>query len=201
MPLIVGVKDAEKREGFNAEENLFLKSFEMSTLAMSAGVGRIGGDSKYSHNISAEEAAERFAIVAHVYDIDMTEVPYAWLADVDFLRSMGEADWYCNVGNDDPVEFAHKIGNIVVDRVWYKVRPKHVPRPERPNWHDAQKRFGAIKQVIGVHLTGGDWMDECIETLLEQHEPLDYDKPFYDGKYLRWDDGRGYYLSDEPESE
>ena len=68
MPLTVGIKNATEK-GFAPNEIELLHSFEMGTLAMVAGIGRINPDIENApdryNNIGVDEATERFAVAMH----------------------------------------------------------------------------------------------------------------------------------------
>ena len=145
MPLIVGIKNATEK-GFAPNEIELLHSFEMGTLAMVAGVGRINPDIENApdryNNIGVDEATERFAVAIHAckfvgcaagrYQPDEDEELTEWqqelqaserllfdvLKDRDFVQRMADNDWTCNVNNTSPEEFQFKIMKRVAEDTW-----------------------------------------------------------------------------------
>ena len=162
MPLIVGIKNATEK-GFAPNEIELLNSFEMGTLAMVAGVGRINPDIENApdryNNIGVDEATERFAVAMHAcdyigcvtgrYQPDEDEELTEWqqelqaserllfdvLKDRDFVQRMADNDWSCNVNNTSPEEFQFRI----------------MKRLAEDTWRDAgYKSYGKKRGVIGA---------------------------------------------------
>ena len=145
MPLIVGIKNAIEK-GFAPNEIELLHSFEMGTLAMVAGVGRINPDIENStdryNKIGVDEATERFAVAMHAcgftghavgrYKPDEDEELTEWqqelqaserllfdaLKDRDFVQRMADNEWSCNVGNTSHEEFQFTIMKRVAEDTW-----------------------------------------------------------------------------------
>lgn len=145
MPLIVGIKNATEK-GFAPNEIELLHSFEMGTLAMVAGVGRINPDIENApdryNNIGVDEATERFAVAMHAcgyigcaagrYQPDEDEELTEWqqelqaserlrfdvLKDRDFVQRMADNDWSCNVSNTSPEKFQFTIMKRVAEDTW-----------------------------------------------------------------------------------
>jgi len=91
--LIVGIESEEGQQMFSEEENEFLRSLGMGTIAMAAGVGRIG-DGQYRRQVSVDEAAFRFRTVAR--DILKDNEDGSPFSD-EFVQRMADAGWSANV--------------------------------------------------------------------------------------------------------
>ena len=145
MPLIVGIENATEK-GFAPNEIELLHSFEMGTLAMVAGIGRINPDIENApdryNNIGVDEATERFSVAIHAcgfigcvagrYKPDEDEELTEWqqelqaserllfdvLKDRDFVQRMADNDWSCNVSNTSPEEFQFTIMKRVAEDTW-----------------------------------------------------------------------------------
>lgn len=145
MPLTVGIKNATEK-GFAPNEIELLHSFEMGTLAMVAGVGRINPDIENApdryNNIGVDEATERFAVamqacgfvgcVVSRWKPDKGEELTEWqqqlqaserllfdvLKDSDFIQRMADNDWLCNVSNTSREEFQFTIMKRVAEDTW-----------------------------------------------------------------------------------
>ena len=147
MPLTVGIKNATEK-GFAPNEIELLHSFEMGTLAIVAGIGRINPDIENApdryNNIGVDEATERFAVAIHAckfvrcaagrYQPDEDEELTEWqqelqaserllfdvLKDRDFVQRMADNEWSCNVGNTSREEFQFTIMKRVAEDTWRK---------------------------------------------------------------------------------
>jgi len=145
MPLTVGIKNATEK-GFAPNEIELLHSFEMGTLAMVAGIGRINPDIENApdryNNIGVDEATERFAVamqgcgfvgcVVSRWKPDEGEELTEWqqelqaserllfdvLKDRDFIQRMADNDWSCNVSNTSHEEFQFTIMKRVAEDTW-----------------------------------------------------------------------------------
>jgi len=145
MPLTVGIKNATEK-GFAPNEIELLNSFEIGTLAMVAGVGRINPDIENApdryNNIGVDEATERFAVAMHACgyigcaagrwtpdeDEELTEweqelqaserLLFDVLKDRDLVQRMADNDWSCNVGNTSHEEFQFRIMKRVAEDTW-----------------------------------------------------------------------------------
>lgn len=145
MPLTVGIKNAIEK-GFAPNEIELLHSFEMGTLAMVAGVGRINPDIENApdryNNIGVDEATERFAVamqacgfvgcVVSRWKPKKNEKLTEWqqslqaskrllfdvLKDSDFVQRMADNEWSCNVSNTSPEEFQFTIMKRVAEDTW-----------------------------------------------------------------------------------
>ena len=63
-------------------------------------------------------------------------------------------------------------------------------QPDRTSYDDHHRMMGSIRSLIGEYLEGGEYMDDCIDSLIQNAFGYSaYDKPFYNGKYLNWDEG------------
>tara|TARA_R110000824_G_scaffold307662_1_gene495302 strand:- start:82 stop:723 length:642 start_codon:yes stop_codon:yes gene_type:complete len=209
MPLIVGIKDKEKREMFNDEERQFLASFEMGMYAMHTGIGDIG-DNKYStHKVSVDEAVERFSIMLKVFDIESETSQ--WLTDKDFVQKMADAKWTCNVNNESQEEFLHKVKRILFDDMWDEVKPKHITKPKEIYWRDIKQQRNVVNSLVGmVYANETRYIDDfkqwTADVLIGAFSLWDKsDEPIYHNQhntamYLRYDevDDRTY-LSDKSE--
>jgi len=79
---------------FDERENDFLRSFEMGSIAMAAGIGRIA-DERYTRSVSVDEAAFRFRTVA--MDLLKDNDDGSPFTD-EFVQRMADAGWSANVG-------------------------------------------------------------------------------------------------------
>ena len=204
MALIVGIKNGTDK-GFTEEEIEFTNGFSMGVLAMACGIGRIGGEeSKYSVHITAEEVVERFKIACAVYD-DRDSWP-DYLTDINFVKRLEVAEWYCNVTNESQEQFMHKMRNTLFDNVMRRLKLEHVRMPNAIHWYELQKQRDTIDQLVGMAMTGahhdanfGEWMSE---QLIDVFEIWDRTEPIYNYLYLRWNKDTGrYWLSEQSEEE
>ena len=208
MPLIVGIKDKEKREIFDDEEGRFLASFEMGMYAMHTGIGDIG-ERKYGISISVDEAVERFSIMLKVFDIK-TKTPQ-WLTDKDFVQKMADAQLTCNMNNESQEEFLHKMKNILFNDMWGEVKPKHITKPSEIYWQDIEKQRTVVNSLVGmIYANEMNYFDDfnkyVADELIEAFCLWDTcGKPIYHNRhntpmYLRYDENDDrVYLSDKSE--
>lgn len=189
MPLIVGIK--EGYENFTEEENELLRSFEMGTIAMAAGVGSI--DSNWGHRISVEEATDRFNMVLDSFGF--TTIPKF---EQEFVQRLADNDWSCNVSNETTAWFVFRLAHssIMVD----------APRSIKENldydfFTNSYRMTEELKTLVG-RLLDPSWEGNSNAELLDSIRidfPNSWHKgEFYFGKYLAWDEDRyQYYLADE----
>jgi hypothetical protein len=90
--LEVGIESEEGRQMFSEEENEFLHSFAMGTIAMAAGIGRIADQNRRS--VWVEEATFRFQMAARKVLKDNADgAPFTQ----EFVQRMADAGWSANV--------------------------------------------------------------------------------------------------------
>jgi len=145
MSLAVGINNGTEK-GFAPNEIELLNSFEMGTLAIVAGIGRINPDIENApdryNNIGVDEATERFAVAMQAcgfvgyaagrYKPDEDEELTEWqqelqaserllfdvLKDRDLVQRMADNDWSCNVSNTSHEEFQFTIMKRVAEDTW-----------------------------------------------------------------------------------
>mgnify|MGYP003141391155 FL=1 len=164
----------------------------------------------YSVVISAEEAVERFKLVLDtmpLWDDQENTWEYKWLTNLDNIKRLEENDWYCNAGSKSTEQFIHDMKNVMFDNATRQTMFKHSPRV---SWDDFKSQKETIRSILGMILTGDDkryyddnkWMVDELTCAFEPYDNWNLKKPFYDNKYLVYDeDTDEYKLSREPQKE
>lgn len=196
MPLIIGIENAADK-GFSEEEYAFTNGFNLGCICMHAKVGRIG------KKVSVDTAVQRFTIVMKVFGWDASKAPFSWLTDAAFVQRMADNDWYCNAGTSSDEEFHHHMRNVAYSQLLDDADVPYGERPQQVSFDDHQSLLNAIRCTIGDSLSGGHYMEENIEALLDKvGEHFELSEPFYDGKYLCWDeDTYSYSLKRTPQED
>ena len=208
MPLTIGIKNGLDK-GFTKEELELTNGFAFGVVCMHAGVSRIG-EKGYRTIVSAEEAQARFKLVLDTMPIwgdQENSFPYKWLTDLDNIKRLEEHDWYCNAGTKTRPEFVHHMRKVIFDEATKDTMFKY---SWSPTWSDLDNQKDALRIVIGAILSGEDkeYHDDntwLVEHLTDSFEPWDYfdlSKPFYNNKYLVYDEDEcRYKLAKEPQEE
>ena len=208
MPLVIGIENGTDK-GFTKKELGLTNGFTLGVICMHAGIGRIG-DKGYSVVISAEEALERFKLVLDtmpLWDDQENTWEYKWLTNLDNIKRLEENNWTCNAGSKSTEQFIHDMKNAMFDNATRQTMFKHSPRV---SWDDFKSQKETIRSILGMILTGDDkryyddnkWMVDELTCAFEPYDNWNLKKPFYDGKYLVYDeDDCEYRLSREPQKE
>jgi hypothetical protein len=208
MTLDIGIENGTDK-GFTKKELGLTNGFTLGVICAHAGIGRIG-DKAYGVVISAEEAVERFKLVLDtmpLWDDQENTWEYKWLTNLDNMKRLEENDWYCNAGSKSTEQFIHDMKNVMFDYATRETMFKYSPRV---SWDDFKSQKETIRSILGMILTGDDkryyddnkWMVYDLTAVFEPYDNWDLKKPFYDGKYLVYDeDTDEYKLSKEPQKE
>ena len=208
MPLVIGIENGTDK-GFTKKELGLTNGFTLGVICMHAGISRIG-DKGYGVVISAEEAVERFKLVLDtmpLWDDQENTWEYKWLTNLDNIKRLEENDWYCNAGSKSTEQFIHDMKNAMFDNATRQTMFKHSPRV---SWDDFKSQKETIRSILGMILTGDDkryyddnkWIVDELAGAFEPYDNWNLKKPFYDGKYLVYDeDTDEYKLSREPQKE
>ena len=208
MPLVIGIENGTDK-GFTKKELGLTNGFTLGVICMHAGIGRIG-DKGYGIVISAEEAVERFKLVLDtmpLWDNQENTWEYKWLTNLDNIKRLEENNWTCNAGSKSTEQFIHDMKNVMFDNATRQTMFKYSPRV---SWDDFKSQKETIRSILGMILTGDDkryyddnkWMVDELTGAFEPYDNWNLKKPFYDGKYLVYDeDTDEYKLSREPQKE
>ena len=208
MPLVIGIENGTDK-GFTKKELGLTNGFTLGVICMHAGIGRIG-DKGYGIVISAEEAVERFKLVLDtmpLWDNQENTWEYKWLTNLDNIKRLEENNWTCNAGSKSTEQFIHDMKNTMFDNATRQTMFKYSPRV---SWDDFKSQKETIRNILGMILTGDDkryyddnkWMVDELAGAFEPYDNWNLKKPFYDGKYLVYDeDTDEYKLSREPQKE
>jgi hypothetical protein len=192
MALIVGIR--EGYENFTEEENELIRSFEMGTIAMAAGVGTIDNPNR-GHRISVEEATDRFNMVLD--NFGFTTIPKF---EQEFVQRLADNDWSCNVSNETTAWFVFRLAHSSImgdapssikDNLDYDFFPK------------SYSMIRDYKKLVG-RLLNPSWEEYHNAEFVDGFEFPNswYEGEFFDGKYLAWDmNNDRYYLADEEQEE
>ena len=208
MPLVIGIENGTDK-GFTKKELGLTNGFTLGVICMHAGISRIG-DKGYGVVISAEEAVERFKLVLDtmpLWDNQENTWEYKWLTNLDNIKRLEENNWTCNAGSKSTEQFIHDMKNTMFDNATRQTMFKYSPRV---SWDDFKSQKEIIRNILGMILTGDDkryyddnkWMVDELTAVFEPYDNWNLKKPFYDGKYLVYDeDADEYKLSREPQKE
>ena len=208
MTLDIGIENGTDK-GFTKKELGLTNSLTLAVICAHAGIGRIG-DKGYGIIISAEEAVERFKLVLDtmpLWDNQENTWEYKWLTNLDNMKRLEENDWTCNAGSKSTEQFIHDMKNTMFDNATRETMFKYSPRV---SWDDFKSQKETIRSILGMILTGDDkryyddnkWMVDELTAVFEPYDNWNLKKPFYDGKYLVYDeDTDEYKLSREPQKE
>ena len=208
MPLVIGIENGTDK-GFTKKELGLTNGFTLGVICMHAGISRIG-DKGYGVVISAEEAVERFKLVLDtmpLWDNQENTWEYKWLTNLDNIKRLEENNWTCNAGSKSTEQFIHDMKNTMFDNATRQTMFKYSPRV---SWDDFKSQKETIRNILGMILTGDDkryyddnkWMVDELAGAFEPYDNWNLKKPFYDGKYLVYDeDADEYKLSREPQKE
>ena len=209
MPLTIGIENGTDK-GFTKEELQLTNGFALGAICMHAGVGRIGNEA-YRTVISAEEAHERIKLVLDtmpLWDDQENTFAYKWLTNLDNIKRLEENHWYCNAGNKTTAEFVHHMRKVIFDNATRDTMFKYSPSI---SYDDLRNRHNTVRSIVGTILSGdakeyyGNDINWVVESLNEAFEPYDYhdlSKPFYDNKYLVYNEHLcEYRLSNKPQQE
>ena len=195
MPMVIGIENGIEK-GFSEKELKVTNGFAFGVVCMHAGVSRIG-DKGYRVKVSAEEAHARFKLVLDsmpLWDDQENTWEYKWLTDLDNIKRLEEHDWYTNAGSKSTEEFLHHMSNIIMgDAIRDTVLNKSF---KRTDYSDIERQKETVRQLIGAIMSGEyeDYYDDnmwMVDMLIDSFEPYDnwdLNEPFYNGKYLVWDD-------------
>ena len=208
MPLTIGMKNASDK-GFSEEEIEVAHGFPFGLLCMHAGVGDIG-ERNHGVTITPEEAHERFALTMKIFEWEEDSFMYTWLSDLENIKRLADNDWTCNVSNESTEQFLHKMRNLSLSRQLEDEKFTHLKSSiGEMRWDSVREQREAARTIIGTLLNGthrmheGEWYIDMLTDAFgvwEWQGPFDMKKPFYDGKYLCYADGK-HYLSDTPQEE
>ncbi len=208
MTLDIGVINGIDK-GFTKKELGLTNGFTLGVICMHAGISRIG-DKGYGIVISAEEAVERFKLVLDtmpLWDDQENTWEYKWLTNLDNIKRLEENNWTCNAGSKSTEQFIHDMKNTMFDNATRQTMFKYSPRV---SWDDFKSQKETIRSILGMILTGDDkryyddnkWIVDELAGAFEPYDNWNLKKPFYDGKYLVYDeDTDEYKLSREPQKE
>ena len=208
MPLVIGIENGTDK-GFTKKELGLTNGFTLGVICMHAGISRIG-DKGYGVVISAEEAVERFKLVLDtmpLWDDQENTWEYKWLTNLDNIKRLEENNWTCNAGSKSTEQFIHDMKNAMFDNATRQTMFKYSPRV---SWDDFKSQKETIRSILGMILTGDDkryyddnkWIVDELAGAFEPYDNWNLKKPFYDGKYLVYDeDTDEYKLSREPQKE
>lgn len=212
MPIVIGIENGIDK-GFTKNELELTNGFTLGLICMHAGVGCIG-DKAYRTVIEAEEVVERFRLVMDTMPLwgedkksNQESDAYKWLTNIDNIRRLEANDWSCNAGNKSTAEFVHHMRKVIFDEATKNTMFKYSPSP---SWSDLDNQKNTLRIVIGAILSGEDkeYHDDnswLVEHLTDSFEPWDYfdlSKPFYNHKYLVYDEDEcRYKLAKEPQQE
>ncbi len=208
MTLDIGVINGIDK-GFTKKELGLTNGFTLGVICMHAGISRIG-DKGYGIVISAEEAVERFKLVLDtmpLWDDQENTWEYKWLTNLDNIKRLEENNWTCNAGSKSTEQFIHDMKNAMFDYATRQTMFKYSPRV---SWDDFKSQKETIRNILGMILTGDDkryyddnkWIVDELAGAFEPYDNWNLKKPFYDGKYLVYDeDTDEYKLSREPQKE
>ena len=184
MALRIGIKNGLEK-GFTKEEIQVVNGFSLGVLCMHTGTGKIG-EGRYS--ASAEETYERFILMMDALDWKPDEV--SEFITLENVKRLEEAGWTANIGHRSKEEFLWHLKNMAFDKLFNKHKPSYLHRTESyETWNDVCSRKQMIRSVIGETLqTGRD--DYFVEEMCYAFKVWDEDlsEPFYNGKYLIWDE-------------
>ncbi len=207
--LIIGIENGLEK-GFTKEELQLTNEFALGAICMHAGVGRIGNKA-YRTVVSVKEAHERIKLVLDtmpLWNDQENTFAYKWLTNVDNIKRLEENDWYCNVGNKTTAEFVHHMRIVIFDNATRDTMFKYSPSI---SYDDFRSQRDTVRTIVGTILSGdakeyyGNDINWVAESLNEAFEPYDYHdltKPFYDNKYLVYNEHLcEYRLSSKPQEE
>ena len=201
--LRIGIVNGTEK-GFTEEELQVTNDLPFGLVCMHAGVGRLGGESKYSTIITCEEAVERFALVLDIMPLwDKDSFPYKWLTDLDNIKRLEEHGWTCNVGNESMDGFMHKMKQILFD-ITMRERDEqftHLHDRHSPSWQDLQEQKKSVRALVGNILSGyEDELDYSIQAIVED---FGLNNTQYGDKYIVYSEGEDRYKmqKEKPEEE
>ena len=189
--LIVGIKSEEGKQMFSEEENEFLRSLGMGTIAMAAGVGRIG-DGQYRRQVSVEEATFRFQMAARKVLKDNEDgAPFTQ----EFVQRMADAGWSANVGLDPFEMWALKHAKVSLG--WSS---DEFTNRMMMVYENAYESMVKLESMVNRIVTNPSVRGRELHHLIPDHM---YDTDINeDGNVLRWDfDREQAYLAPTKEGE
>jgi len=189
MALKIGIENGLEK-GFTKEEIQVTNGFAFGVLCMHTGTGKIG-EGRYS--ASAEETYERFIIMMDALRWKPDEV--SEFITLENVKRLEDADWTANIGHKSQEEFMWHLKNVTFDRLFDKHMPSYLHRTNsNETWSDVCDREEMIRTVVGdTILNDREGRDMFyIEEMCQAFKVWDMDlsKPFYNGKYLTWDEER-----------
>lgn len=209
MALVIGIENGIDK-GISEKTLKLTNGFNFGVVCMHAGVSRIG-DKGYRVTVSPEEAAARFKLVLDtmpLWDDQENTWEYKWLTNPAKMEFLEEHDWTCNAGSKSTEEFLHHMSNIIMgNAIKDTVLNKSF---KRTDYSDIEKQMDTVRQLIGAIMSGeyedyyddNMWMVDMLTDAFEPYDNWDLNEPFYNGKYLVWDDDDYCYrLETEPQKE
>tara|TARA_R100000908_G_C3730816_1_gene130258 strand:+ start:332 stop:943 length:612 start_codon:yes stop_codon:yes gene_type:complete len=187
MPMKIGIENGLEK-GFTKEEIQVTNGFPLAVLCMHTGTGRIG-EGRYS--ASAEETYERFVLMMDALNWKPDEV--SEFITLENVKRLEEAGWTANIGHRSKEEFMWHLKNMAFDKLFNKHKPSYINRTESyETWNDVCNRKDMIRTIVGDTICsdreGRDifYIEEMCQAFKVWDEDLS--EPFYNGKYLIWDE-------------